>query len=157
MAIKLSRELRRQGNKLELRYTSGAALLLVVVPSIVGLAVALYLSGTFLGLRQRAILTVLWVAGTGFNTWWLLSGSTVMIDPSRDTIRRGPRIVGRVADVQAVEQRNLRRAPLHLVLADQTGAERRIEIEGLNDTEASAIGREIAATLGVPFRAGSET
>jgi len=144
-------ELRISSDSVELRRPLSAALYAVVIAA-VGLGMLFPAVGVSSGLRavwQGIVdLTIVGVAG---HTVWLLWLSTVRFDFTRDQIRHGLVMIGRMSDVERIEPSADERAALQLVFRDERRQVRRWRIPGVRPRQAYELGTLLAEELRVPF------
>jgi hypothetical protein len=83
-----------------------------------------------------------------YQRWW----QPVRFDRPRDEVRRGPRRIGALHELQALEMGATFRAPLQLVFRTPEGGERTVPIPRLTGPLAEQLGQSIAGLLGVAWR-----
>ena len=147
-------ELRRDPGRLRLRYSPWIAALIVAV---------VVLQFFFLWLVAQGPLEVVVPIGgflglvAGVNVLWILWWSVVVFDLVHDSVRRGPRDVGRVSDIRAVVHHGGLEAwlglrpGLQLVFQPDGQPARRWTIPRVRGGQAGSLGAELAEALEVPF------
>jgi hypothetical protein len=96
--------------------------------------------------------------GGAINIGWLVWWSVVEFDQVNDLVRRGPRTIGRMSDIEAIAHptglgTNFGLQPaLQVVFARSGRMPRHWTIPRVPPRQAVRLGRELAAALGVPFR-----
>ncbi len=126
--------------------------LLLLAPAIIGLIILCGVMIVVSGFGSWWPLLLVWVALTAINAGWLLQWSKFDFDRLKDEVRRGPRKIGRLSDIGAIERSGKQRDDLQIVFRERNGALRKTRLGNFGEDQAVEVGTRLADLLDVPFR-----